>query len=139
MRSFSLPWASPWAALLLGLFIFGAAAPAQATDLCGPWSGCWEDCKSGHHGPLNAAFVPCGDNHYRVTFTGRFFKVFPFRYSVVLNVTGREGDKIFLAGENNLPFFFSFPSTAEAPPPDFVAHFHSSRYDGQFALQRCCP
>lgn len=133
MRSFSIP-----CALLTGLFFF-TATPAQATDLCGSWSGCWEDCKSGHHGPLNATFVPCGDDHYRVTFTGRFFKIFPFRYSVVLNVTGRERDKVFLSGENKLAFFGTFTYSAEATCTDFVASFHSCRYDGRFVLKRCCP
>jgi hypothetical protein len=125
--------------LLLTLAYFICASPTQATDLAGDWSGHWADTKSGHTGPLYAAFRVCDDDHFQVTFRGRFFKVIPFRYKVMLTVTGRTTDKVFLTGEQNLgPLFGSFTYNAEATATDFVAHFCSRRYQGDFILRRCC-
>jgi hypothetical protein len=122
------------------LFLLALPSSVQAADLTGHWSGHWVDTGSGHTGPLRATFEQCDEDHYRITFIGRFFKVIPFRYKVVLTVTGREGDKVFLAGEQNLgPLFGSFTYTAEANATDFVAHFCSRRYHGDFILRRCCP
>ena len=115
------------------------AVPAVAhIDLTGSWSGHWQDCRSGHSGKLWAEFCKCDDCHYRVTFTGRFFKIFPFRYSVVLNAI-QEGDKVVLMGENNLGLLFgTFTYQGEATATDFFAHFSSCRYQGIFVLSRCC-
>ena len=126
--------------LILALPFFLLPSIAKATDLTGNWSGHWVDTKSGHTGPLHATFRKCDDDHYRVTFTGRFFKVIPFRYSVELTVTGRDQDKVFLTGEQNLgPLFGSFTYSAEATACDFVAHFCSRRYQGDFILKNCSP
>ncbi|MBI3407429.1 MAG: hypothetical protein HY040_03620 [Planctomycetes bacterium] len=113
------------------------APTIQAADLTGCWRGHWEDCKTGHHGPLKANFTKCDDCHYKVTFTGRFMKVVPFRYSVVLNVTGQEGDRVFLSGHSNLGLFFgTFHYDAVATDTDFTADFTSRRYQGRFVLCR---
>jgi hypothetical protein len=97
--------------ILTTLDVSRAQAPAQAQappavvavkapiDLTGSWSGHWEDCQSGHSGKLWAEFCKCDDTHYKVTFTGRFFKVFPFRYSVVLNVVGSDPSFFLQKGE----------------------------------------
>lgn len=127
------------AALALVLVFCSVAAPVSAADLTGHWTGHWEDTKSGHTGPLRATFTACDADHYRVTFVGRFWKVIPFRYSVVLNVTGHDGAKVLLTGAQNLPLFGTFHYTAEATADDFTAHFCSRRYQGEFVLQRCCP
>ena len=55
--------------------------------------------KNGHSGPLRANFRKVSDACYRVTFSGRFWKVVPFVYSVNLAVTGTSGDAVTLAGE----------------------------------------
>ncbi len=120
-------------------FFLLAAPPAPATDLTGNWSGQWQDTKSGHSGPLRATFCKCDEDHYRVTFSGRFFKVVPFRYTVVLTVTGTVDDRVLLTGEQNLPLSGSFTYTAEATATDFTAHFCARRYRGEFLLHRCCP
>jgi hypothetical protein len=73
-----------------------------------------------------------------VTFTGRFFKVLPFRYTVTLNVTRQEGDKVYLAGESYLGRLFgTFTYDAWATDGDFEANYSSRRYQGQFILRRC--
>jgi hypothetical protein len=113
------------------------AAPLPI-DLTGSWAGHWEDCRSGHCGKLWAVFCRCDDCHYLVTFTGRFFRIFPFRYTVVLNAQ-QEGDRVVLMGENNLGALFgTFTYRGTATATDFFANYSSCRYQGVFVLSRCC-
>lgn len=116
---------------------FALPATTDAQELSGHWSsGHWVDNKSGHTGPLKADFHCCGPDAYRVTFTGRFWKVFPFRYTVTLTVTGRSGDRVFLTGEQHIPIFGTFHYQAEGTACEFTCHFCSRRYDGDFVLRR---
>jgi hypothetical protein len=145
-----------WLRSLLGLLILSflflvvsalraeeEAAPAPppaapAIDLTGEWSGTWHSCPSGHSGPLHATFCKACDTTYRVTFTGRFWKVFPFRYTVCLNVTGQEGDKLLLAGDANLGHLMgTFHYQADATDCEFHATYQSCRDHGTFCLRRC--
>jgi hypothetical protein len=115
-----------------------AAVPSFAAELSGCWTGCWQDC-DGHDGPLEASFCKCDDSHYQVVFTGRFWKIFPFRYSVTLNVVRQEGDKVFLEGESYLGRLFgTFTYSGWATDTDFVSDYSSCRYQGQFILHRDC-
>ena len=117
----------------------GADNPAIGPELTGCWSGRWTNCNNPHSGPLHATFCKCGDDAYRVNFHGRFFKLIPFRYSVVLNVTKREGDRVYLAGESQLGRLFgTFTYTAEATEDCFLCHYSSCKYQGTFDLKRCC-
>jgi hypothetical protein len=123
--------------LLTCAVLFFLATPAMATDLTGCWTGHWEDCRSGHHGPLKGRITKCDDTHYRAVFTGRFYKVIPFRFSVVLNVAGQGGERVVLAGESKLGLLFgTFHYQAEATDHDFMANFTSRRYQGRFVLSR---
>lgn len=112
------------------------AAEPCGGELAGRWSGCWADRNSGHQGPLKARFEACGPEGYRVVFTGRFFAVLPFRYAANLNVVGREGDKVLLAGESRVPLFGTFRYSAWADACNFEAEFCSRRYEGVFRLHR---
>ena len=125
--------------LVASAFAFADPPPTAGPDLTGHWSGTWESCKNGHHGPLSADFckAECG---YDVIFHGRFFKVIPFRYRTTLVVTGQEGDKVFLTASQRLgPVLGRFEMTAEATATDFVAHWCSGNDHGLFTLKRCCP
>ncbi|HUE72995.1 MAG TPA: hypothetical protein VMP01_19070, partial [Pirellulaceae bacterium] len=77
------------------------AAEVSAADLSGSWSGRWDSLSTGHTGPLNANFTRINESQYQVDFRGRFFKLIPFRYSVVLNVV-EEGETVRLSGDNYL-------------------------------------
>jgi hypothetical protein len=122
---------------VVGGFLLLGRSGVHAQDLSGRWTGCWVD-DGGHHGPLKATLCPCGADRYRATFTGRFFRIVPFRYTVVLAVTGRQGDKVLLAGESDLGRLFgTFTYQAEASTTDFIATYRSCRYQGQFNLKRC--
>jgi hypothetical protein len=125
-------------ALLLccGFQCFGAIGESSAADLNGRWTGTWLDTKSGHHGPLRGTFRQCENGDSRVAFSGRFFRVIPFRYNVTLNVVGEADGKLLLAGESRLPLFGVFTCSAEATDCDFVCHCSSRRYQGRFDLHR---
>jgi len=120
------------AALLLAL-----ASPARAVDLSGDWRGTWTSATTGHAGPLFATFTPCGADRYRVDFSGRFFKIFPFRYSVTLRVVEDRGDGVVLAGSSWLGRLFgTFTYRADATACRFEACYASRKDRGTFHLAR---
>ena len=122
------------AALLVSLAL---AAPARAVDLSGSWCGTWSSTTTGHAGPLRAEFTPCGEGRWRVDFSGRFFKVFPFRYSVTLRVVEERGGEIVLAGSSWLGRLFgTFSYRAQATACDFEACYTSRKDRGAFHLER---
>lgn len=115
-----------------------AARPAAATDLSGSWCGYWVSCTSGHKGLLRANFCKICENQYQADFSGRFFKVFPFRYSVVLNVVSDDGQNVVLAGSSYLGRMFgTFTYQANANACSFVSNYYSCKDDGKFVLSRC--
>lgn len=111
----------------------------QAAELAGCWEGRWESCTTPHQGPLNAKFCKLDDTHYRVDFSGRFFKIFPFHYSVTLEVTGQDGDTLLLSGSSYLgKMFGTFHYSARATDCSFVADYTSCKDRGRFILHRTC-
>src|SRR5262245_39890571 len=94
------------AVTLTGFLAFAANPPNAAEpapiDVAGCWSGYWISCSDGHSGRMQATICKVGDNCYQARFRGRFWVVFPFRYSMTFREIGREGDKVFLAGEHRL-------------------------------------
>jgi hypothetical protein len=114
------------------------ATPADDSVTGGGWSGQWSSESSGHKGPLQARISenPAGD--YRIAFRGRFFVVFPFRYTATLSPvgTGANGE-VYLAGEKRLGFGLgTFSTTAVATPATFDAEYHAKRDHGRFILRR---
>lgn len=113
------------------------ATPAVAVDLAGTWRGSWESTSTGHSGPLRATFRPCGEGRWAVDFSGRFFKLFPFRYSVTLEVIEDAGDRVTLAGNAWLGRLFgTFCYRAEADACRFEARYSSKKDGGVFRLER---
>src|SRR5688572_12178754 len=84
-----------------------SAGQASAADLSGSWSGRWDSQSTGHTGPLKAEFTRIDDSQYQVDFRGRFLKLVPFRYSVVLTAVD-EGDTVRLSGDNYLGRMFGW-------------------------------
>lgn len=124
----------------LALCLAIAASPAEAVDLSGSWVGRWESTSTGHAGPLRATFTPCGDDRWAVEFRGRFFKILPFRYSVVLDVVADEGDRLRLAGNSWLGRLFgTFTYRATADGCSFEACYDSKKDSGVFRLARPSP
>ncbi len=105
-------------------------------DLSGIWVGNWFSDGSGHKGSMKANFSPLGDDAYDVTFTGRFFKVFPFRYKATLRISGMEGNKLVLTGNQRLLGFGTFEYRALVDETSFLANYNSKRDNGRFELYR---
>jgi hypothetical protein len=124
---------------LLSLQVFFSGPAAMALDLSGSWSGNWSSGTTRHRGPLRCTFTKLDETSYQADFSGRFFKVLPFRYSVVLTVIADTGDSITLSGSHELGRRFgTFTYTATATCTDFVANYSSCKDNGQFTLSRCC-
>ena len=113
-----------------------AEEPA-ALDISGCWSGYWISCSDGHRGPLQATLCKINDNCYQARFKGRFWVVFPFRYTTTLHVVGRDGDKLLLAGEQRLgPVMGTFRYSANVSATDFDADYSSRLDHGKFVMTR---
>jgi hypothetical protein len=115
--------------------------PAVAgTNLSGCWEGYWQSCKNGHKGPLRATFTCCGEGTYRVEFSGRFWKVFPFRYTATLQATPDEQGVSIYSRQYLGRLFGTFQMTGHADDCSFHANFCSADDRGVFVLKRvsCC-
>jgi hypothetical protein len=122
-------------ALSIGLLLLTPAA-CQAVDLSGCWSGTWQSCVTPHRGPLHAEFVQLDANRYEVFFRGRFFKLLPFKYSVVMTATEQEG-VVYLSGSKYLGRAFgTFSFNAAATDGSFNANYSSCKDNGTFNLCR---
>lgn len=126
------------AALTIVLAVVSTGASRlEAADLSGCWTGSWQSCTTGHKGPLRAEFTRCGADAYRVTFSGRFFKVIPFTYTVRLDVVSEDADSVVLAGSSYLGRMFgSFSYRATADECRFTANYSSKKDSGVFRLTR---
>jgi hypothetical protein len=135
---------SPRAAFVALILAFSLPDFAKATDLSGCWSGTWQSCVTPHRGPLNAEFVRLDENRYEVFFQGRFFKILPFKYSVVMIATESAGT-VYLSGRQYLGRMFgTFTFSAAATDCQFNANYSSCKDNGCFQLTRCsraaaCP
>jgi hypothetical protein len=113
--------------------------PAAATDLSGHWRGHWSSDSTGHKGPLRCTLTRLDESSYQADFSGRFFKLIPFRYSVVLTITSDDGHTVQLTGSHDLGRRFgTFTYVAEATCDEFVANYSSCKDCGQFVLSRLC-
>lgn len=125
------------ATLLAASFVFASAA--HATDLTGYWEGNWGSCTTPHKGPLKATFCKISDSAYQVNFKGRFFKILPFRYSVVLNVVSDDGQTVRLQGSSYLGRMFgTFYYNATVTNGCFNSTYTSCKDNGYFRLSKCC-
>jgi hypothetical protein len=123
---------------LTALFV-GLASTAQAADLEGCWDGCWRSDCNNHDGKLRATITKVDDAHYCAHFSGDFWRIFPFRYSVLLSVT-QEGDTYRLEGSKNLgPLFGTFTFEGTVTGDEFRATYCSRRDRGEFNMTRVPP
>lgn len=121
--------------VLLSVAFIRADEPI-ATDPAGCWSGMWTSCTTGHKGPLSARICKVSDTCYEAHFRGRFALIIPFRYTATMQVTGREGDKVFLTSSRRLPLMGTFQMDAVVTPTDFTADYSSRNDRGQFVMKR---
>lgn len=116
-----------------------AQEPAAAVDLSGCWEGCWYSHCKRHKGKLRATLCRCGDSAYRADFSGTFFKILPFRYSVTLHAEPPEDGGVNLSGSQYLGRLFgTFHFTGHATDSDFNATYTSCKDRGAFCMRRVC-
>lgn len=115
------------------------AEPVTVPNLSGDWAGSWHSSAANHRGPMRASFCSLDANRYEVRFRGRFWKIFPFRYTVVLTVTGWDEERVYLTGRHRLgPLWGTYSFNGWATRTQFVANFCSRKDRGQFVLSRSC-
>lgn len=115
----------------------GSQALAGSPVLTGSWSGGWHSQSTGHKGPLRADIRPTGNGQYTATFTGKFFKVIPFRYQMQLNVVANDGTQIQLAGSKKLgPLMGYYSYQATVTGGNLLATYRTKRDRGTFTLRR---
>lgn len=110
---------------------------ALSRSLAGNWSGGWYSQTTGHKGPLRADVRLSNSGQYRATFTGKFFKVIPFRYQMQLNVVSSDGEHLHLAGQKKLgPLMGYYAYEATVTGNHFSATYRTKRDRGTFVLRR---
>jgi hypothetical protein len=116
------------------------AEPVTVPNLMsGRWAGSWHSFADNHQGPMRATFFQLDAHRYEVRFRGRFWKIFPFRYTVVLTVTGWDDERVYLNGQHRLgPLWGTYSFNGWATQTQFVANFCSRKDRGQFVLSRQC-
>lgn len=118
----------------------GSIAYAQEImppSLTGSWNGSWNSQTTGHQGPLSANIRPTGDGNYSATFTGKFFKVIPFRYQMKLQVVGANDGVLHLAGSKKLgPLMGYYSYNATVSGNSFSASYRTKRDSGTFFMRR---
>ena len=125
---------------VLLIVLLMTSASAMAGDLTGCWEGSWQSCKSGHKGVLRAQFQKQSETSYVVHFTGRFFKIFPFKYDVTLNVVEEGADHVRLQGSSYLGRLFgTFCYEATVANCEFNANYTSKKDNGWFRMTKTSP
>ncbi len=128
-------WKTSWLALVL---VIGLISNAEATDLSGQWAGRWNSFNTTHNGPLRCTLTKLDETRYQADFRGRFCKLIPFRYSVVLHVV-EEADVVTLSGQKYLGRRYgTFYYRAEVDETSFTASYTSCEDRGQFVMTRRC-
>lgn len=125
-----------FAVVAVALFVTTGTVCAQQPDLSGKWSGYWISDKNGHNGPLHATFRQQDADTYRVTYSGRFAKIVPFRYSTTMDVVGTSDGAVVLTAEKRLGLTGMFRTNATATATNFEATFASRRDSGRFVMSR---
>lgn len=109
----------------------------SSESLSGAWSGGWHSQTTGHKGPLNADIRPSSNGNYSATFTGKFFKIIPFRYQMQLNVVSQNGNRMELAGTKKLgPLMGYYSYRAVVQDGQLSASYRTKRDRGTFTLRR---
>jgi len=107
------------------------------SDLTGNWTGNWESEISGHEGPLKAKFSVSGETKVQARFTGRFFKVVPFRFNVTLDVVSQQDGVTKLQGKQNLGRalgVYHYEVTYNGN--EFIANYKTDKDKGVFKVSK---
>src|SRR5262245_30660401 len=93
-------------ALLLTAALADTASRAAAASLEGCWEGRWQSCTDQFQGTVKARITRCDATHYHCVFTGRAFKIMPYRYTVTLRAcTDPETGRIHFKCSRKIPLW----------------------------------
>jgi hypothetical protein len=115
----------------------GAAAPTRAADLCGCWEGRWYGCTDGLQGTVKAKITKCGPGRYEAIFTGRAFKVMPYRYkSTLIAWTDADSGRMYFKVTQKLPIWGCYWMNGYVTDCQFFARYHTDDHVGYFKMTR---
>jgi hypothetical protein len=106
-------------------------------DLSGKWSGSWRSEISEHTGPLKAKFDVLDNSKVQARFSGRFFKVIPFRFNVLLEIVETKDGVVTLKGSQDLGRTLgTYTYKATYSKEKFVAQYSTEKDKGVFEVSR---
>ena len=109
----------------------------ELSNLSGNWSGNWKSEISGHQGPLKAKFTVTDDTKVQARFSGRFFKLVPFKFNVTLDVVSQKDGVTKLQGKHDLGRalgVYHYDVTYQGDK--FVANYKTDKDKGVFAVSK---
>jgi hypothetical protein len=106
-------------------------------DLSGKWSGSWRSEISDHTGPLKAKFTVLENSKVQARFSGRFFKIIPFRFNVTLEIVADKDGVVTLKGKEDLGRTLgTYTYNATYSKGKFVAKYVTEKDKGVFEVSR---
>jgi len=109
----------------------------ELKNLNGNWSGNWKSELSGHEGPLKAKFTVSGETKVQARFTGRFFKIVPFKFNVSLDVVSQKDGVTKLQGKQDLGRalgVYHYDVTYKGN--EFIAKYKTDKDKGVFSVSK---
>ncbi|MDA0660807.1 MAG: hypothetical protein O3C60_18535 [Planctomycetota bacterium] len=131
---------SPLAAWFVALMLlFCGNGALQAADLSGYWEGTWHGCTDGLKGTVKACITKCGPNCYHAKFSGRAFKIMPYKYDAMLTATEDPvTGKVHFKCNTKLPIWGCYWMNGTASDCSLCARYHTDDHVGFFKMQRVC-
>lgn len=124
---------------LLAVLILSAGTTCHADELSGCWEGIWHGCTDGRDGTVKARITKCGNNCYRAVFSGRAFKVMPYRYEAKLTGFRDEATgKVNFKCTTKLPIWGCYWMRGSADGCQFFARYNTDDHVGYFKMRRVC-
>ena len=109
----------------------------ELTNLTGNWSGSWKSDISGHEGPLKAKFTVSNETKIQARFTGRFFKLVPFRFNVTLDVVSQKDGVTKLQGKQDLGRALGvYHYDVIYKGDEFIANYKTDKDKGVFEVSK---
>lgn len=113
------------------------ARKLPSNGLEGAWDGRWISDLNGHNGRLRCVIEPISNTQCRAKFKAHYWGILRFRYSVVLDLTTKDGTTTF-KGDANLGYLAggNYSYEGSSTSTEFQSTY-KSRYDhGRFELKR---
>lgn len=118
-------------------FAMPGVRAGELSNLTGNWSGNWSSEISNHKGPLKAKFKVLGEDKVEAKFTGRFFKLIPFKFTVTLDVVSQKDGTTKLQGKHDLGRTLGvYHYDVNYEGDSFIAKYHTDKDKGVFEVSK---